>query len=360
MTQNYFELQKEINNINFNKDKSITFLEIINKPTREILISKYLSFLIDEHNISRKLIIEIIKFINPDSHYIDNLFNNAVLESIDTEFAISKNNRIDILIRYSTFWVIIENKIFAWESKPNQTTIYEESINKINVDHLPVFYIYLKPNYNTSTPSNKHFKILYYSNLLDIIKTITENDLGDNKKNYIFLEDFSHLIERFLMNNLNLDSEEIKFYLDNKGKLDHIISNYKAQCKKVLTMLVEAIKSKFPDYIVHQTKTFIQVFKSTWENNKNTGIHFEILAIEPNFENLINNKAFELSFDIHNEQNTKNKYKNIKKETITKAKFLFNNFENILKSIERILIIIEQMIEKHSDLIDKEILKNKI
>ena len=230
----------------------------------------------------------------------------------DINEMLSRGDYIDILIRYSTFWVVIENKIFAWESKPNQTTIYEESINKINVDHLPVFYIYLKPNYNTSTPSNKHFKILYYSNLLDIFKTITINDLGDNKKNYIYLDDFSHLIERYLMNNLNLDSEEIKFYLNNKGKIDHIISNYKTQCKKVLTMLVEAIKSKFPDYIVHQTKTYIQVFKSTWENNKNIGIHFEILATEPNFENLINNKAFEFSFDIHNEQNTQNKYKNKK------------------------------------------------
>ena len=340
-----------------NTKKQETFLNILNKSTDEVLISKYLAYLLNEKNTTSKILFNILSSLNVSENLLE-ITKDAQFVNIDTEFAISKSNRLDIFIRYNNFWVIIENKIFAWESKPNQTIEYEKDINKLNVDKVPVFYIYLKPNYNTSIPANKNFHTLYYKNLKDIMRQISINDLT-NQNAYFFLQDFIIHMENYLMKYLNLDDDSINFYIENKKSLDNIIKNYNEQCKNVRNLLVEALENKFKGFLVHPTNSYIQVYKQHWENQGSTGIHFELIPLNANYETLIRKEPVRIKFAIHNEKNTKNKY-NIQQEKICTISYNFDKTENIMNSIEQIVIQAENIINHYADKIDQEIAEHNL
>lgn len=360
MNINFSELQKNLNTIEI-KSTPVSFLQIIDKTYDEVLSSKIVAYFLNENNSNRNIIRQLLNITkqNDKENFIE-LLNLGEFEGVKTEDAINSQNRLDIVVRYSTFWIVIENKIWAWESKQNQTNDYEHYIDKINTNHLPVKFIYLKPNYNKSHPSNKNFIELFYSDLIEIFKTITPDDIDDKVK-YFYLQDFIKHSEEFFMKNdqFNCNEEVVQFYIDNKKKIDYIIENYNSKSLAIRQLIVDSIKDTFPNFIVHDTSSYIQIFKNNWENKGSTGIHFEIVGSNTNFDSLLGNKSAKLRFAVHNEKNTREKYTNIKQQTLYTKEFSFDSNEHTQVSIQNIVSEIQLLINKFENQIDSEIAQIK-
>ena len=347
-------LQEKLDNIKIIKPQ-ISFLQIINRSMREVLISKYLAFLLDERNTTFKVLEKILTKTHEGVGKYNVNFKERQLEGIYTEFQISKNDRIDILIKYCNFWIVIENKIFTGESKENQTVRYKEELTKINKNNLPILYIYLKPKANPSKPSESDFKVLTYEDLYSILDTIQEKDLCQIE-NYKFLLDFKIHTKEILMKMFNLDTDEMKFYLDNQTKLQNINNVYNENCKFVKNALVDAFKDRFGDeFEIYEANRYIQVYKKIWD----AGIHFELLFKDgDNFGNIISETDKTLFFCLHKEGISRNKYPEIIEKS-KEEKFKFNSNENIIASINDIIDKFENMlIKKETKIIDSIFTKN--
>lgn len=355
MDIDYSTLQTKLDNLEIQKQPK-TFLQLLNKTYDEVSFSKYLSYFLDEGNTCREIIKEILS-ITSSGETIDflELLDSASFEYIQTEKQISQQSRLDIFLKYSNFWIVIENKILSYESRDNQTLDYEKHIQKLNTEDIPVKYIYLKPKHNISKPSNDNFKILLYDDLFKILKNIKPEDLTD-KENYFYLQDLiKHIEEYFMKNNQLTDSNALQFYLANKDKIDNIVKIYESESQKIRTSIVEQLKLTFPDFEIHDTSSYIQVFKSSWENRGSTGIHFELAPYKTNWDLLLGNTAVRIKFAIHNEKNTKEKYTSIPQETFSTKEFFFNNSNKIEESIQNILQEVQSLVDKYAKTIDNTI-----
>ena len=336
------------------KKKPITFLEILGKTDREVLVSKYLAFLLDEKNTSRKLIKEILEAtaVDEEVDFVD-LLDVGVLESVKTEDAISQDSRLDIIIKYSTFWIVIENKIWASESKQNQTIAYEKKLKSQNKENLPIKFIYLKPNFNKSKPSNKHFVELTYGKLADILQSVSYEEVQD-KECFVYLQDFiKHSKEYFMKDNQTIvDEQALEFYFAHKKEIDYIVDTYKKQSIIVRDRLMDELKEAYPAFNVHVAASYMQIYKDTWPNNAKTGIHFQLNPTNTNFDSLLKNRVLKIRYAVHNEQSTKEKYPEVVHRSLYTIEYMFDNNENIQKSIHSIVEEVGGIICKHEKEID--------
>lgn len=355
MVIDYIDLQNKIDKLELKKT-SKTFLQILDKNYNEVIISKYLAYFLDERNTNRNIIKQILNITsrNESTDFID-LLEFATFENVQTEEQISQQSRLDIIIKYSNFWIVIENKIFAYESKENQTLDYEKEIEFLNTNDLPIKFIYLKPEFNNSKPSNKNFVELLYKDLVNILKDIKEEDLND-KEIYFYLKDFIKHTEEFLMKDKQqtVDEQALQFYFENKNKLNYIMNVYKQQSLNIRKLVADNISNEFPTFKVHDTTSYIQVYKSNWENRGSSGIHFEILT-STNWDSLLGDKSVRLRFALHNERNTKDKYTDIINKTLHTKEFMFDTNENIQKSIQGIIREIQLLINQYEKYIDDKI-----
>ena len=335
-------LQEKLEKINI-IEPQMTFLQIINRSMREIVISKYLAFLLDERNTTFKI---LEKILIKTYKSIDNInFEERQLEEVYTEYQISVNNRLDIFIKYSNFWIVIENKILAGESKENQTVCYKEELGKKNINNVPIFYLYLKLKENLSKPSEGDFKVITYEDLYSILDGLQEKDLR-KRENYKFLLDFKIHIKERLMKMFNLDTDEMKFYLDSETKLKKISNLYHENCNLVKNALVDAFKEKFGnEFEIHETNKYIQVYKKNWDNGM---LHFELLFKEngSNFENIISQNEQTFLFCLHNEGKFCDDFTKDKRIRDKEEKFKFDSSKNIVASIENIVNKFDNMLVK--------------
>ncbi len=353
-------LKKGLNNLSIKKVPK-TFLQILDKTYNEVLVSKYLAYFIDERNTNRSIVQQILQKTKVSSEPdFEELLANSTFESIKTEDQISSQSRLDIIVKYSQFWLVIENKIWAWESKANQTSDYEKQLSVLNKDKLPVKYIYLKPEFNKSRPSNKHFIQLYYKDLVDILNSVNQEQLAD-QENYLYLRDFTkHVEEYFMKENEEFDDPALQFYFENRNKIDHVVSTYNTYSKKIMILLNERLQDSFSDYKVHGVKSYTQIFKKNWENKGSTGLHFEIQASEP-LDKLLGNKAVTFKYSIHNEANTRERYPSVPhKLELGSGRYLFNNSENIFSSIQSIVEDMKTIVENNVHIIDDAIAKGPV
>lgn len=357
----YNYLQNSLDDLNI-RPKPKTFLSIIDKSYYEVLVSKYLAYFLDERNTARKIWERILRetAIENDFDFIE-LLNSSTLESIKTEDPICNESRLDIIIKYSNFWIVIENKVLACESKENQTIDYEKQLKQLNSENLPVKYIYLKPNFNKSSPSNPKFAELTYGDLVSIFKSLDMQDLCD-AGNYIFLQDFiKHSEEYFMKNNQSfIDEDALQFYFKNKSKLEYILQSYSAQSIKVRDKLVEELKNAFPSYNVHIASSYIQIYKSTWENIAKSGIHFEICPSNTKFDSILANNILKLRYCVHNEKSTNKKFPDSPNFSLYTKEYLFDTNENIEKSIQMIVSEIQTIMNRFEKQIDDIIAKGPV
>ena len=350
---------------------SLDFFDII--PPKEILVSKWLEFILDPNNngIGNLSIKKILELINKN-YYIDEL--NFI--SIDTEVVTDTNKRMDIVIKYDGLWIIIENKIDSYENG-EQTMDYYNYIEKIrglnNVE-----YIYLKPNYNNSSPKNKEFKIITYDELINKLKEISENDYNQKEKyKYKYLKEFIISGGRFMKNkNEKLEfSDSLKFYINNIDKFEMINNEYINKNKQLISNLSQAVQTilNAEENKYSYSKGiygFIQFFKSSWKNENHTGAHFEIMFSNKN----ILGKKIKTEIVLHLEQSLNDEdITNFEKRGITKKGSLayydgnhikethvfdFSTTEKIQESIDKIANILKKYSDNYEKLIDDSLNKS--
>lgn len=260
------------------ENKNTNFFDIISP--KEVLVSEWLAFIFDpsRNGVGNKTIEKLL-----DSVCKEKNLDELEFIKTSTEVTTNKNQRMDILIKYNGLWIVIENKIESHENG-NQTLEYYKYIESIKGDN-EVIYIYLKPNYNSSIPKEKMFKVLTYNELIKRLKEISEFDYYDKEK-YKYLKEFLISGDRFMKNDELDYNDAVTFYMNNKNKLDKIEEEYIKQNRilhiKIRYDLLNYLNELGLNYLTDDDKsvsprTYIQYYKKNWENEKHNGVHFELM-----------------------------------------------------------------------------------
>ena len=350
MKEELEKLERKLKRLKIKKIPT-TFLSIINKKLDEVIISKYVAYLINPEYTTISILEEILNVTQSKKDEINfsELLNseNTIYEDICVEESITSTSQLDILIKFSTFWIVIENKINSLENN-NQSLKYERDLRMQT--ELPIKYICLKPQYNKCKLQNEKFTYILYNQLLDILKKVTKYELAD-ENNYIYIENFIKHVEGFLMNENEIQiSEDLELYIDNKEIIDNMLNNYKAQCEIVRKKLEECVKRKFSnEYEIYCSKNgYLQIWKKSWNNQNHGGIHYEILC---DFNHIISYDT-KVKFAIHNEGKTNKIYPQIIHRTVKELPYRFDNANEIENSINKIVDEIYNVAEENNLLIE--------
>lgn len=326
-----------------------TFLKIIDKEKDECFISKWVSFLINPNNTTLKIIEKLLIKTASEKDKVDfvKLFNqkDTRLNYIRPEEP--ANGRVDIMVQFNTFWIMIENKVDANETG-NQSVRYEQFGKK---QEKPVKYILLKPNYNFYELKNENFVTIYYNEFADILREISKEELKF-EDNYVYMQEFIRHSDLYLTEKKR-DYNSIEKSEENKLKI------------------IEKIRAVFnipnSDYETHKNIRYncVQVWKKGWNTQKEIsnykGVHYEILFLKE-FDYLCE-KGIRVYMCIHNESTNGRIPKEIlpKSQDIYNNKYDFDTEENTEKSINEIVTklyeiamdndkIIDNIIQKYGDL----------
>lgn len=285
-----FDLIKENN-------KQIDFFDIIG--SKETLVSKWLEFILNP-SINGVGYLPLSKLLELTNNNYD-LYEYEFLDS-QIEVSTDQLKRMDIVIKFDGLWIVIENKIDSLENG-EQTNDYYKYIENIKNQN-KVVYIYLKPNYNMSLPKNKNFVVVTYDKLLTKFKEITEFDFKEPDK-YKYFKEFIISGGRFMKNEEIEITDSLRFYLKNQKKFENIINEYTNKNKQLLLKISQNII----DYLNSEednkydysrgTNTYLQIYKSNWDNSNHQGIHFEIMFDDK----FILGKQFTATIVLHMEKN---------------------------------------------------------
>lgn len=320
------------------KGSEITVLDILNKSHYdENFISDWLAFIFNPeiNGIGNKPICSLINSLDISKSNVQNKdikigWSNDIKEFKDTinvqkfigierEKVIDDNKRIDVLIKYSNTWIIIENKINSMENGTQTRNYYKyimkkkkEAENELTSGKINVIFIYLKPNYNKSEPSDENFIPLTYSQLFMQICKINEHDYNEKEiYKYKYLEELERMMKNYMKEEeFDLNNIAIKTYINYSKEIASIkeqyINNNKILVQKIVTE-IENLFNKDNGYEINKKNndTLIQIGRTTWKNgNKNgyfNGIHYEVNFIEKN--NILGFDNVELSIALHIEEN---------------------------------------------------------
>ncbi len=210
------------NDIPVIKGKPKTFLGIAKQPHYENVLSNLLAFYFNVNEV----------------HRLKDLFVSSLLEciaksklckekealqtfydfDIDTEYTTNKGGRIDLLLHNKDQAIIIENKVYHhlnndlfdyWNTVKISTN---NDANKIGV------ILSLRP---VSDISHSHFINITH---IDLLQTVMKNCgaylLEANSKYVTFLKDLYQNIMN--LSKPNMEEKDLKFYFDNKTKIDQV------------------------------------------------------------------------------------------------------------------------------------------
>ena len=327
------------------REINYNFLDVIRKADNENIVSDWLAFLLDTKKCGSVLPLKL--FCNSlGIEYV-----GGELE-IEREYTLDNRRRIDILIKLENAWIVIENKINSMECN-EQTVDYEEKItSKANGQNVSLHYVYLKPSYNKSTPTNKSFEIMTYGNLADIWKDVVPNDFV-NKENYVYFSEFIKLItKRYAMNKEIQFDENTKLYIAFREQFNAAEQSFNDACQVVRDKLLNSLKVVFsPDegWVVSFHSEYIQFYKTNWGSE----LHFEIgtWAWQRNFKNISFNRLIaddvKIDYCLHAERTQTTIYGYKFQEIVCQNKQLFDtgnyNFDNEDNCIFSINAIVERL-----------------
>jgi len=255
------------------KEKEFDFFDII--PPKEVLISKWIEFILNPkiNGIGNKPLQKLIE-LSVNNYNLDEY---EYVESY-TEYVTDNLKRIDILIKYKGLWVVIENKIESFENG-DQTNEYYKYIDKIKEDN-QVIYIYLKPNYNKSEPTNKAFKIVTYDRFIETLNDISGKDYVEKNK-YKYLKEFLISGGRFMRDEEIQISDSLRFYVENLDKFNAIEEEYNNKNKMLYNKIEKEILNELnlqdKKYNCYKSGNWMQFYKNNWLNEKHNGVHYEII-----------------------------------------------------------------------------------
>ncbi len=322
------------------KDSGITVLDILNKSHYdENFISDWLAFIFNPeiNGMGNKPICSLINSLDISKSNVQNEdikigWSNDIKEFKDTvneqkfigierEKVIDDNKRIDVLIKYSNTWIIIENKINSKENGTQTRNYYryimkkkKETEKELTSGKINVIFIYLKPNYNKSEPSDENFIPLTYSQLFMQICKINEHDYNEKEMyKYKYLEELERMMKNYMKEEeFDLSNIAIKTYINYSKEIASIEEQYSNNNKILVQKIVTEIENLFNKdnrYEINKKNndTLIQIGRITWKNeNKNglfNGIHYEVSLKN----NILGFENVELSIALHIEGNINNK-----------------------------------------------------
>jgi hypothetical protein len=230
--QNFLN-QNEIPKI---KGKPKTFLGIAKQPHYENVLSNIYAFYFnvnEVHKFEDLFVNSLLELIDPKKEKIHTFSNFNVF----TEFSISKQRRIDILLKNNEQAIIIENKVYHHLN--NDLSAYYKEVKadtKVGV----VFSLHpisnIKPSYFVN--------ITHLELLQQVYKNIGEYIIKGSNKYGVFLNDF-------YQNVINLtqplmDENSFNFYFENKEKINNLIT-YKASAREFIENEVRKAHSKLEE-----------------------------------------------------------------------------------------------------------------
>lgn len=337
---------------NFNSitKKDYNFLDVIKESNEnENLISNWLFFLLnpDTNGIGNKCVNALVEALN-----INNLdFDKQDFQYGEREETTDNKKRPDIILKFSKYWIVIENKIKSHENGNQTIEYYNDAINKKKDEN--IIFVYLKPSFNNSVPKSDKFKILTYEMLVKALEKIVIEDYSEKEQyKYFYLTEFIKTINS--LTDDKMDEEYENFKIENAKMIDNLC-----------IYLNKELNGKFD--ISPQLKWgCIIISKKNWKNIQHCGggIHFEIWS-KSGLE-VLGKKLDEICICLHLEKKINeemrselskygitgiNKNRVIVEQTFISLKF--DTDENIEKSIKEILNTLKEYDKKYTDLIDK-------
>lgn len=236
-------LSEELNSIKVKKLQK-NFLDVISRNRYdENLISNWLSFLLNPeiNGVGNKPLYAMLNALK-----LDNNIDIQKFKTIDREKTTDTNKRMDLLIKYSNTWIIIENKINSAENGIQTKDYYEYIMKQYEVisGKVEPIFIYLKPNYNKSIPSEKSFKEITYGDFIIQLRKIKETDFEEPSK-YRYLDEFIRVGECYMKQEEFEINDEIKFYVKNYEKLLQIEKDYTETNQLFVNKLINDLKKHF-------------------------------------------------------------------------------------------------------------------
>lgn len=280
--------------------KKYTILDIINKKYDENIISNWLSFLFNANinGIGNEPVEALLKAIGCEI----NLGDQKNIE-VKREETIIDNKRIDLVIRYSNIWIVIENKICSFEHD-SQTEEYfnymENQRKEKGVEE--IIYIYLRPDWNNQKGvPQKGFKNLYYSNLINALKDISFWKYKEPEK-FIYLKNFIEIGEKYYMNKKIEINEGIQLYMEHQDKIKKIQKEYEEIVDTLKKRIGEVLPSIYEDFYSYYASNYIQNASLKWNSkvNSHNEIHYEIFSND--FPELLGKENAHIEIHLHIEK----------------------------------------------------------
>lgn len=376
MDTELLKLKYELEKIQVEPQK-YTMLDVIDKVYDENIISNWLSFIFnaDINGIGNEPVQALLKSLKCKIH-----LENQQFIDIKREEPTNDNKRMDLVIRYTNIWIIIENKICSFEHD-DQTKKYfdyiEEKRKEEDVEE--IVYVYLRPDWNSQKDApkknfekeNEGFRNLYYSELIKSLKEISFWKYKEPEK-FMYLKSFIEIGEKYYMNKKFEINEEVQLYIDQKDKIKKIQNKYEDIRNRILKRIGEVLPSEFENYYSNYSNTYIQNANINWNNKDKSRneIHYEIYSED--FPELLGKENAHIEIHLHIEsgvdENKRNKIyeeikKSLSKENIKKYEsklwiildkddYNFKDETEIEKSIEKISNKILEIDRKWKNLID--------
>jgi len=212
------------------KGKPKTFLGIAKQPHYENVLSNIYAFYFrvnEVHRFKDLFISSLLELINKGATQIESFLNFE----ITTEFGISKQRRIDIVLQNNEQAIIIENKVYHHLNN-NLHAYYNET----NAESKVGVVLSLHPISNIEHP---HFINITHLQLLNqVMQNLGKYLLNANDKYVVFLKDFYQNIIN--LSHAFMEKENISFYYKNQQEINQLVQFKNNLRKHILSEVVKA------------------------------------------------------------------------------------------------------------------------
>ena len=122
--------------------------------------------------------------------------------------------------------------------------------------------------------------------------------------------------------------------------------------EKLMNLIKSEIIKMFPEYCVHWSASYIQIWKNSWNNRGKQGVHFELRPYKSQgFKCIHGNDKFAISFNLHNETNTRDIIKGVERKNYFKKEYSFlgqeipSSIKMLLEDIQKIINLDEHKVD---------------
>jgi hypothetical protein len=256
--------------------KPYSLLQVLRKTRDEESYSDILAYFLDParpHGLGRIVLDAFLTTIGIEEHEPEEVY-------VEREYPL-QNRFIDILIKTTSWVVVIENKIDSPESERQTTDLYNGVFQDDELKEKEYKkFIFLTPE--GLRPRDDNFESLSYDKLFKSIERQALNLLSKTPiTTSVYLADFLRTIKEELMQekgNKDTFSKKSMLYIKYYKEIDDVRSSFDEDWKVFKTELPSILTK---DYGLNETEwnfsgttTYYQLHKKNWYTN-NIYVHFE-------------------------------------------------------------------------------------